>query len=66
MKETIEILSYVTGEWGMESYTGARVSPTHEEIAQLAFCLYELRGRQEGYALEDWLRAERELMHHYS
>jgi len=26
-----------------------------------AYELYEQRGRQDGYALEDWLQAEREI-----
>ena len=46
-----------TGEWEMGKYTGRRTSPTHDEIAQLAFSLYESRGRQDGYHVEDWLRA---------
>jgi hypothetical protein len=33
----------------------------HNRIAQLAYELYEKRGRQEGLALEDWLNAERNL-----
>lgn len=33
-----------------------------EAIAQRARELYELRGREEGHALEDWLRAEAEVM----
>jgi DUF2934 family protein len=55
-----------TGERGMEMYTGGRMSPTHDEIAQLAFSLYESRGRQEGHHIEDWLRAEQELVRHYA
>jgi len=35
--------------------------PTHEEIAKLAYSYWEARARREGSALEDWLRAEREL-----
>ena len=30
-------------------------------IAKRAYELYEERGRQEGYALEDWLQAEQEI-----
>ena len=45
---------------GMGAYTGRR-APTHDEIAQLAFNLYESRGRQDGHDVEDWLRAEEEL-----
>jgi hypothetical protein len=54
------------GEWGMGSYTGARPAPTHDEIAQLAYCFYESRAHQDGYAMEDWLRAEQQLIHHYA
>src|SRR5919108_5454355 len=42
------VTSQAAGEWGMETYTGARRAPTHEEIAQLAYSLYESRGRQDG------------------
>ena len=40
------------------------MSPTHDEIAQMAYSLYESHGRQEGHQFEDWLRAERELVRH--
>jgi hypothetical protein len=36
--------------------------PAHEEIAKLAYSYWEQRGCQGGSELEDWLRAERELM----
>lgn len=39
-----------------------RLRPTHEQIAQRAYELYEARGRQPGADRQDWLRAERELM----
>jgi len=55
-----------TGEWDMGKYTGGRTLPTHDEIAQLAYRLYESRGRQEGHHIEDWLRAEQELVRHYA
>ena len=51
---------------GMGRYTGGRLAPTHDEIAQLAYYLYELRGRQDGYPIEDWLRAEQQLVRHYA
>ena len=35
---------------------------THDRVAQLAYDLYEQRGRQEGRALEDWLNAELQLV----
>jgi hypothetical protein len=66
MKETPEILAAdITGERGMAMYTGRRTSPTHDEIARLAFSFYESRGRQNGHHVEDWLRAEQELACHY-
>ena len=48
--------------WGMGKYTGGPLPPTHEEIAQLAYCMFESRGRQGGHDVEDWLRAELELI----
>ncbi len=35
--------------------------PAREEIEQRAYELYLARGATDGYALEDWLQAEREL-----
>ena len=55
------VASQSAGEWGMGRYTGARPAPAHDEIAQLAYCFYESRGHQDGYAMEDWLRAEQQL-----
>ena len=59
------VASEAAGE-GMGRYTGGRLAPTHEEIVQLAYFFYELRGRQDGYHFEDWVRAERQLFHHYA
>ena len=50
----------------MGKYTGRGLSSTHDEIAQLAFSLYESRGRQDEHHIEDWLRAEQELVWHYA
>jgi hypothetical protein len=55
------VTSHAAGAWGMGPNTGGRRAPTHDEIAQLAFSLYESRGRQDGHDVEDWLRAEEEL-----
>ena len=41
--------------------TDGRDQPTHDDIAHRAYQLYEERGCGHGRALEDWLRAEREL-----
>jgi len=38
MKDVADIITVdTTGEWEMGEYTGRRTSPTHDEIAQLAF-----------------------------
>ena len=37
-------------------------TPSYEEIAQLAQRYWAERGWQDGYAEQDWLRAERELL----
>ncbi len=42
----------------MKGYTARCLSPTHDEIAPLAFSLSESRGWQDGHHIEDWLRAE--------
>ena len=60
------VTSHGAGEWGMGTYTGGRRAPTHDEIARLAFNLYESRGRQDGHDVEDWLRAEEELVQRYA
>ncbi len=41
----------------------ARRAEVHQgRVAQLAYELYEQRGRQEGRDLEDWLNAEQQLL----
>ncbi len=35
--------------------------PCHEAIQQLAYILWEMRGRPDGDSEKDWLLAEREL-----
>lgn len=35
----------------------------HMRIAERAYALFEERGRNDGHALEDWLRAERQVLH---
>lgn len=34
----------------------------HAEIERLAYIYWEQRGRQHGSPMEDWLRAEREVL----
>jgi hypothetical protein len=33
----------------------------HEQISHRAYELYEMRGRETGHEIEDWLRAEAEI-----
>jgi hypothetical protein len=43
--------------------TAVKVSkPTREEIERLAKTYWEARGRVDGYAEQDWARAEKELL----
>jgi hypothetical protein len=37
------------------------MAAVHEGICQRALELYELRGRVDGHALDDWLQAEEEV-----
>ena len=60
-KRADTVVAEITGESGVEKYSGRRLSPTHDEIAKLAFSFYESRGRRDGHHAEDWLRAEQEL-----
>jgi hypothetical protein len=38
------------------------MKPSHEEIERLARLYWEQRGYQDGYAEQDWLQAEQELL----
>lgn len=40
----------------------AKSAPTHEQIALRAYEIYLERGGTSGHELEDWTRAERELL----
>ena len=40
---------------------GAAAQPIAEKIRQRAYQLYDERGRGDGHALDDWLRAETEI-----
>jgi DUF2934 family protein len=60
------ITTGITGERWMEERAGWQARPTHGEIAQLAYHLYEARGGGEGRDIDDWVLAERTLTRHYS
>ena len=60
-KKTIEVaVETPVFEVTVPEATPAR-TVTHEDIARLAYSLWESRGYQGGSPIEDWLRAEREL-----
>jgi hypothetical protein len=56
-----DIAAIVTGEHMFAKNTSSRARPSRDDIARLAYQLYEARGRQEGQELDDWLSAERQL-----
>ena len=35
------------------------------EIRHRAYCLYELRGKADGFALDDWLQAQTEFLEEF-
>jgi hypothetical protein len=62
---TSDIAALLTGESMLTKYTGGPELPSRDEVARLAYHLYETRGRRDGQDLDDWLAAERELKRHY-
>lgn len=51
-----------TRENRADSNSGKLSQNVHSLIEQRAYELYEHRGRQDGYDLDDWLHAEREVL----
>ena len=60
----IQIVTALTGERLIAKRTSGRKSPSFDEVARLAYRLYDRRGRQDGDDLDDWLSAERALACH--
>ena len=60
-----ELAASITAEGALGKFTGGRQSPSTDEIARLAYQRYEMRGRHDGYDVEDWLAAEEELSRHF-
>jgi DUF2934 family protein len=60
-----DVATALTGEPLMTKCTGGRVRPSRDEIARLAYELYETRGRHDGQEVDDWLAAEQQLTRHY-
>jgi Protein of unknown function (DUF2934) len=38
------------------------IKPSHDQICQRAYELYESRGRQDGFSEQNWFEAEQELL----
>jgi hypothetical protein len=62
---TSDIAAILTGERMLTKYTGGVEPPARDEIARLAYHIYETRGRRDGQDVDDWLAAEQELTRHY-
>jgi hypothetical protein len=54
------LAEYITKK-RVDELEGWAKPPTHEQIAQRAYELHLARGTVDGYDLEDWLEAERQL-----
>jgi len=64
MDETLELLNpgnEIVAFAVMETEPAVDDSPSHDEIAALAYSYWEARGHQGGSPEEDWFRAEQEL-----
>ena len=38
------------------------ITPSHDQICQRAYELYESRGRQDGFSEQNWFEAEQQLL----
>jgi len=38
------------------------IAPSHDQICQRAYDLYESRGRQDGFSEQNWFEAEQQLL----
>jgi len=66
MDTTADLTSLGMTASAVGKQTGERDRPTQDEIARRAYEHFVVRGRSDGYDVDDWLVAERELRHHYS
>ena len=51
----------IEAEASKTEYADGQSCPTPEQVARLAYDIYERRGRRDGHDVEDWLSAERVL-----
>ena len=60
-----DLVAVLTGDRTLAKYTGGRERLSRDEIARLAYHLFETRGRRDGHDVDDWLVAEQALAHHH-
>jgi Protein of unknown function (DUF2934) len=60
-----DIAAALTSEEMLTKDTGGDAPPSRDAIARLAYQFYDMRGRQDGHDVEDWVMAERELAELY-
>ena len=68
-KDGEQMNSEIVGEASEPMFYTANTTPYSDEwllglIRTRAYELFEIRGRDDGHALEDWIQAEREIKHH--
>ncbi|MGA3370813.1 MAG: DUF2934 domain-containing protein [Terracidiphilus sp.] len=61
-KTTTAKTSKPAAKKGKTAQSSRSALPSREEIEQLARTYWAQRGHQDGYAEQDWLRAEQELL----
>ena len=62
---TSDIAANLTGERMLTKHTGGPEPPSRDEIARLAYTLYEAGARRDGHDVDDWLSAEQYLTRRY-
>ena len=68
-KDGEQMNSEIVGEASEPMFYTANTTPYSDEwllalIRARAYELFEIRGRDDGHALDDWIQAEREIKHH--
>ena len=68
-KEGEQINSEIVSEASEPMFYTANTTPYSDEwllalVRARAYELFEVRGRDDGHALDDWIQAEREIKHH--
>lgn len=62
IKRVVEGVPFQVGEVLTKDEFDVRFPPVEEQIRLRAYMLYQERGRRDGFALDDWLQAEAEIL----